>query len=47
MFFFNLTRDFVFKLVFGYNPNILKRMLISLLNLDLNPNKATINLKNI
>jgi len=45
--FYNLTRDFVFKSVFGYNPNILKRMLISVLKLDLIPSITNIDLKNI
>lgn len=43
----NLTRDFAFKSVFGFNKNILKKMLISVLKLGLNPDKSEITLNNI
>ena len=37
-----LTRDFMFKHIFTSNPNILKKFLISVLKLDINPDLASI-----
>lgn len=37
-----LTKDFMFKRVFTKNPEILKRFLISVLKLEINPDNATI-----
>ena len=37
-----LTSDFMFKRIFTKNPNILKQFLISVLELNINPEKATI-----
>ena len=37
-----LTTDFMFKRIFTKNPNILKQFLISVLELNINPEKATI-----
>ena len=43
----SLTEDFAFKSIFGKNPNILKKMLISVLRLDLDPNLTKIDLLNV
>ena len=45
--FFYLTRDFIFKTVFGSNRNILKKMLISVLHLNLAINKSKMILNNV
>lgn len=37
-----LTRDFMFKHIFTNNPNILKKFLISVLKLNINPELASI-----
>ena len=37
-----LTSDFMFKWIFTENPDILKQFLISVLELNINPEKATI-----
>ena len=37
-----LTSDFMFKRIFTKNPNILKQFLISVLELNINPEKANI-----
>lgn len=37
-----LTSDFMFKRIFTKNPDILKQFLISVLELNINPEKATI-----
>ena len=44
--FIPLTRDFMFKRIFTNNPEILKKFLISVLKLDINPNLATITILN-
>ena len=44
--FISLTRDFMFKRIFTNNPEILKKFLISVLKLDINPNLATITILN-
>ena len=44
--FIPLTRDFMFKRIFTNNPEILKKFLISVLKLDINPDLATITILN-
>ena len=44
--FIPLTRDFMFKRIFTNNPEILKKFLISVVKLDINPNLATITILN-
>ncbi len=44
--FIPLTRDFMFKRIFTNNPEILKKFLISVLKLDINPNLACITILN-
>ena len=44
--FIPLYYDFMFKKVFTENPNLLKRFLITVLDLDLNPDRSTINILN-
>ncbi len=44
--FIPLTRDFMFKRIFSNNPEILKKFLISVLKLNINPDLATITILN-
>lgn len=44
--FIPLTFDFIFKRIFTQNQNLLKKFLISVLNLDMDPNNTNIIIEN-